>query len=190
MDRPRVLRAPTGLYWLVGVAAVAAFLLGDVAVRGSVPQAVLIAPWLLIPVWFVYVFLYAPHVAASEEGVRVHNVLRIVELPWSTVSDIVMRWQLEFHVSDAARSERSLPAAVRRKGMVEAWAMTARRRQTRAAREATARDDSDTLEVLRAMRADAAPRPGARASGSWNWVAIVPGALLAAWAVSAWLIAG
>lgn len=188
--RPRVLRAPAGLVWLVGVAAVAVFLLGDVAVRGSVPQALLIAPWLLIPVWFVYVFLYAPHLAVTADGVRVHNILRTVRVPWSTVDEIRMRWQLEFALTAEARAAGDLGARTRRTGVVEAWAVTARPRQRPAARAARAHADADTLEVLRGLHASVGPQPGAHVTRSWNVVALGSAALIAVWCASAWLIAG
>ena len=189
-DRPRVLRAPTGLFWLVGVAAVVALLLGDVVVRGSVPQALLIAPWLLIPVWFVYVFLYAPHIAVTDDDVRVHNILRTVRLPWSTVEDVRMRWQLEFELTEAGRAHGDLGAAARRKGVVEAWAITARPGRRPSTRTARASSEADTLEVLRGLRASVGTQPGARITRSWNLVALGSAVAIAAWCVSAWLAAG
>ncbi|MER7796635.1 hypothetical protein [Microbacterium sp. NPDC096154] len=183
-ERPRILRAPTGLFWLVGVAAVAVLLLGDVVVRGGGEQALLIAPWLLVPVWFVYVFFYAPHVAVDARRVRVHNVLRAVELPWAAVDDIVMRWQLEFHLTEAARAAN--PAAGGRKGVVLAWSFTRRGRGRAAAR--VAEETDDTLDVLRGLRASAEPQPDARPTVSWDIPAIVTGVVIAAWCVVALVV--
>ncbi|WP_345750948.1 hypothetical protein [Microbacterium rhizophilus] len=190
-DRPRVLRASTGLVWLVGVAAVALFLLGDVVVRGSWAQALLVAPWMLIPVWFVYVFLYAPHLAVDEDRVRVHNPLRTIDLPWSTVDDVVMRWQLEFHLTaDAAAT-----GVGGRKGIVESWAVTHRRRRARLDRRAmqaerTGMSSDATLEVIRGLHASVGRQPGARASASWDIPPLVAAAAIAAWCVAAVLLAG
>lgn len=183
MTDRRVLRPATGTFWLVAVAVVVLFLLGDVVVRGSWGQALLIAPWLLIPVWFVYVFLYAPHLEVDDDRVRVRNVLRTIELPWSTVDDIVMRWQLEFHLTaDAAASGLG-----GRKGIVEAWSFS--RRWGGAGRRRT--DDSETtLDVMRGLHASVGRQPGARPTVSWDIASIVAAAAIAASCVVSVLIAG
>jgi hypothetical protein len=182
IDRPRVLRAPTGLIWLVGVAALALFLLGDVVVRGSWGQALLIAPWMLVPLWFVYVFLYAPHLEVRDDRVRVHNPLRTIDLPWSTVDDLVMRWQLEFHLTpDAAAT-----GVGGRKGIVEAWSFS--RRWSGFGRRRT--DDTDvTLDVMRGLHASVGRQPGARPVVSWDVPPLVAAAAIAVWCVAAVLIA-
>lgn len=183
MTGRRVLRPATGLFWLVAVAVVVLFLLGDVVVRGSWDQALLVAPWLLIPVWFVYVCLYAPHLEVDEERVRVHNVLRTIDLPWSAVDDIVMRWQLEFHLTaDAAAT-----GVGGRKGVVEAWSFS--RRWTGAGRKRT--DDTEvTLDVMRGLHASVGRQPGTRPSASWDIRSLIAAGLIAAWCVAAVLIAG
>ncbi|GAA3651065.1 PH domain-containing protein [Microbacterium marinilacus] len=163
-DRSRILRAPTGLVWLVGVAAVVLFLLGDVVVRGSWAQALLIAPWMLIPVWFAAVMFYLPHVAATESGVRVQNVLRVVELPWSAVDEVSMRWQLEFRLT----AEAAATGVGGGKGLVSAWAVSRRRTAPTAARRRAAADESDaTLEVLRDLHRAATEERGAAPTRSW-----------------------
>lgn len=182
-DRPLVLRAPAGLIWLVGVAAVVLFLLGDVVVRGSWQQLLLIAPWTLIPVWFVWVVLYLPHVAIDAEGAHVHNVLRTIHLPWATVDDLVMRWQLEFHLTpDAAAAGFG-----GRKGVVEAWSFTRRWRGLGRSRV----DETEiTLDVMRGKKASAGRQPGARPSVTWSLAPLVTGAAIAVWCVTAALLAG
>ena len=182
-DKPLVLRAPTSLIWLVGVAAVVLFLLGDVVVRGSWWQLLLIAPWTLIPVWFVWVVLYLPHVAIDAEGAHVHNVLRTIHLPWATVDDIVMRWQLEFHLT----SEAAAAGFGGRKGVVEAWSFTKRWRGIGRARI----DDTEaTLDVMRGRKASAPPQRGARPSATWSPAPLVAAALIAVWCVVSLLLAG
>ncbi len=188
-DRRSVLRAPTGPIGLVGVAVLVLFLLGDVVVRGSWGQALLVAPWLLIPVWLVHVFWFAPHVAARDDGVRVHNVLRVVDLPWQAVEEIRMRWQLEFHLTDAART-RDGRRIGGRDGIVQAWAVTARRHLSARAREATERSDAETLDVLRGLRASAGARPDARVTRSWDVPTLVAGAVIAAACVASYVVAG
>jgi hypothetical protein len=62
-----------------------------------------LAPWILLAVWGVYVALYALHVAFDRDGVLVQNYLRRTWLPWSRVSDIEMRWQLQFALTGGRR---------------------------------------------------------------------------------------
>lgn len=188
-DRRSVLRAPTGLFGLVGVAVLVVFLLVDVVVRGGWLQAVLIAPWMLIPVWFVYALWFAPHVSAGADGVRVHNVLRIVDLPWQTVDDVRMRWQLEFVLTDAARVQDGRRIGGR-DGIVQAWAITAKRRMTGRARAAAERSEAETLEVLRGLRASAGTRHDARITRSWDVPSLVAAVVIAAACVGAFLAAG
>ncbi|GAA1727685.1 hypothetical protein [Microbacterium paludicola] len=183
MTGTRILRSATGLVWLVAVAAVVLFLLGDVVVRGSWLQALLIAPWLLIPVWAVYAFLYAPHIAVDEERIRVHNILRTIDLPWSTVDDVVMRWQLELHLTaDAAAT-----GVGGRKGIVEAWSFSRRWRGVGAKRTD---DTAVTLDVIRGLHASAGRQPGARPTVTWDLRTIAVGAAIVVACVAAMLIAG
>lgn len=59
----------------------------------------LLAPWVLLVLWAVYVLVYAPHIRTDSSGVRVHNLLRITEFPWSAVRDIDLRWQVRFRLT-------------------------------------------------------------------------------------------
>ncbi len=80
-------------------ALVALALLVDAAVRAGMGEMLILAPWVLLVLWFVYVLVYAPHIRTDASGVRVHNLLRIVEFPWSAVLDIELRWQVRFRLS-------------------------------------------------------------------------------------------
>ncbi len=66
--------------------------------------------------WGIYVFSYAPHVRTDAEGIRLHNVLSVIDIPWALVSAIRLRWQLEVTLHDGrrhARLRRAVPAAGR-----------------------------------------------------------------------------
>ncbi|MDR6876338.1 MULTISPECIES: PH domain-containing protein [Microbacterium] len=154
-QRSRTIRGSAGIVWLLATSAVVVFLLGDVVVRGSAVDAVLIAPWLLLPVWFVWTFLFAPSVHADEDGVVVRNPLRTTRAPWSAVRDIVLRWQIAFVLADG----RDL----------QAWAAAAKRPSGRAHTPQPAERELEILRELREAAADgAAPADGGEVRTSWN----------------------
>ncbi len=95
----RVFRAPSATIGAIAGGVVALALLVDAAVRAGLGEMLLLAPWVLLVLWFVYVLVYAPHIRTDADGVRVHNLLRIVEFPWSAVRDIELRWQVRFRLS-------------------------------------------------------------------------------------------
>lgn len=84
---------------MIVAVVVALALLVDAAVRAGIGEMLLLAPWVLLVLWFVYVLVYAPHIRTDAVGVRVHNLLRIVEFPWNAVRDIELRWQVRFRLS-------------------------------------------------------------------------------------------
>lgn len=170
---PYVIRAGAGVVWLVLTAAVIVLLLGDVLIRGGVSQAALIAPWPLLLVWFVYVFVWAPRVVATNDGVAIHNVLRIVHVSWAAVDEIRSRWQLEFHL---------VPSLDRKP--VQAWGAPVQR-PNRFRRADASVTQIDRLAELR----DAAPPADATVRTTWDIPAVAAGILLAAWAVASFVIA-
>lgn len=98
----RVFRALSATIVMVGSAAIALFLLGDAVVRAGIVTGMLLAPWVLLVLWGVYVLAYVSCVQTDASGIRVQNLLRIIEVPWAQVDDIAMRWQLELHLRDGA----------------------------------------------------------------------------------------
>ncbi|WOF24432.1 PH domain-containing protein [Microbacterium betulae] len=176
MSRPdatsRTIRGNAGIVWLVLTAAVVLFLLGDVVVRGGAYQALLIAPWLLLPVWFVWVFLYAPHVTADRQGVRVRNPLRTTEIPWDAVREITLRWQVAFRLADGRE--------------IQAWAVAAKRPNRRSHDQPAERE----TEILRELRENALPSVGGEARQSWDVPALASLLALLAWAAAAVALAG
>ncbi len=99
-DHPRVFRAPSSIIGLIVGAVLAVVLLGDAALRAGVGEMLLLAPWILLALWAVYALLFAPHVRIDADGIRIHNPLRVVEVAWSRVTDIDMRWQLEVRTDE------------------------------------------------------------------------------------------
>ncbi|MDP3951916.1 MAG: hypothetical protein Q8Q19_14870, partial [Microbacterium sp.] len=90
--RPSRVFRVTGAAWLLGItAAMAAGLLLEAAVRTGPVSALLLAPWLLLVLWVIYVVGIASDIRADVAGVGVQNLLRRTWLPWSRVKRIAMR---------------------------------------------------------------------------------------------------
>lgn len=163
----RTIRGNAGIVWLVVTAVVVLFLLGDVVVRGSWYEALLIAPWLLLPVWFVWVFLYAPRVTADRHGVRVRNPLRTTSVPWSAVREITLRWQTAFRLADGRE--------------VQAWAIPAKRPNRRTHDQPAERE----TEILQELHESAQGADGGEVRRNWDAPAIASLVVILAWAAVA-----
>ncbi|MFS0867094.1 hypothetical protein AB3M83_07130 [Microbacterium sp. 179-B 1A2 NHS] len=89
-------RAPSGVAALVVAGIVVVLLLVDTGLRAGWLDILLIAPWLFLVLWLIYAASYASHIAVDDEGATVQNFLRVVRLPWQTVTDIDLRYQVRF----------------------------------------------------------------------------------------------
>lgn len=98
--RRRVFRGASATIVMIVSAVIALVLLGDAVIRAGIVVGLLLAPWVLLVLWGVYVFAYVSDVQTDASGVRVQNVLRIIEVPWSEIEDVALRWQLELHLRD------------------------------------------------------------------------------------------
>ena len=98
--RRRIFRSVAATIGMFASAGIAGLLLLDAFLRGGVEQGLLITPWVLLVLWGIYVFSYAPHVRTDAEGIRLHNVLSVIDIPWALVSAIRLRWQLEVTLHD------------------------------------------------------------------------------------------
>ncbi|GAA4767373.1 PH domain-containing protein [Microbacterium gilvum] len=159
----RTIRSTAGIVWLVVTGGVVLFLLVDVVVRGSATQALLIAPWLLLVVWFAWVFLASPRVTSDAHGVVVRNPLRTTAATWGAVVDITLRWQVTLELAEGRP--------------VQAWALAARRQGRRPVEQPAERE----LELLRELRSAASPAPGT-IRRTWDVPAIVALVVLLVWA--------
>src|SRR5690606_19590938 len=98
-----VVRSTLGWVWFGLAALVCGYLLVDMAIRGSVWDAFLVAPWLGGVCWLVWIFQVSPRIVADDEGARVVNVLRVIDLPWSTVESVRLRYNTEFVLRTGAK---------------------------------------------------------------------------------------
>lgn len=158
-------------------AVAAAFLLGDAVLRGGIVAGLLLAPWILLALWAVYVAVFASTVVTDAEGIRVQNFVRVTRIPWAAVADIRMRFQLVVETIDG-RTVTCFggPASARATG-------AAARASSASTREPAAMRDLDRIldEWERARPAgghgtDAAARRG------WDVPAVIAFLVLAAWA--------
>lgn len=175
----RIFRAPSRAVTLVVAAAVAVVLLVDVVLRAGWLDAVLIAPWVLLALWGVYISTYASHIAIDADGATVQNFARITRIPWSRVSAIDLRYQVRFTLDDDRRIDAFGGPQSGRASRVSPRAETGQD----ARRPAALRDLDALREAWREGSADASPAlPIGR---SWDRRGVVSFALLVVWAMGA-----
>lgn len=63
-------------------------------------SAILLAPWILLALWGIYVGVFASSVITSADGLLVQNFLRVTRIPFSAVADIRMRYQLVIETTE------------------------------------------------------------------------------------------
>lgn len=173
------LRNRGGVALLVICSVLSAVLLIDAAVRAGLGTALLLAPWLLLVLWGVYVVGVASRVRAQRDGVFVQNLLRTTFAPWARVEQVRMRWQIELAFDDGS--------------MLTCFGGPARRRPQRLGpgrtKEDAGGDADDAVAALRRARLNAesvAPVPPIRRG--WDAPAIVGLIVIAGWAVVAVLL--
>lgn len=181
----RTYRASTGTVTFVVAAIAAAYVLGDAAVRAGWQSMMLLAPWVLLVLWALYVIGPASIIRMDDTGVRVQNMLRRTDFGWKRLRDVDLRWQVVFTLDDGtevtsfggparARSRRVTASVVGDAGQSPASV-----RVPAGYRELTEiRDRWESAD-------DAAAAPIRR---SWDAPALLALAMIAAWAVVAVLV--
>lgn len=161
-----VFRSVGGPVWMTVTSIVCALLIGDMLIRGTLEQAVLVSPWLLLLLWFVYLFLFAPRIVATPDGVAVHNVLRVTQLSWGAIESITARWQIEFRMKEPFGDKP-----------VQAWGAPTQRPSRSPKKE---HPSSGQIERLRAMLEEAPAQAATRAI-RWDVPGLVAGAVIVIW---------
>ncbi len=175
---PRVFRV-TGAAWLFAVsAAIVIALLIEAGIRSGFGEVMLLAPWLLLVLWVLFVVGIASDVRADHSGVQVQNLLRRTAVPWSRVKRIAMRWQLELTLDDGV--------------VVRCFGGPARSRPRRlgpgGTRESGNEEAEDGIAKLQRLRLDAQSEPDDRVTRSWDGTSIVAFVMLAVWAAVAVIV--
>lgn len=179
-----VLRATSGTVAMIVSGVVAIFLLGDAVLRAGWGEMLLLAPWVLLAVWSVYLLMFASAIETDATAATVQNFLRRTRLPWGAITDIRLRYQVVFVYAEGARELKAFggPAAGR-PGRPSRTRADGGRREPPALREVDAlRDRWDA-----AVRAGA---PGGIPSRSWDLIGIGSLAAIVVWAAVAVMITG
>lgn len=175
-------RATTGIAVLVVCAVLSAFLLGDAVVRGSWGLMLLYAPWVLLVLWLIHVISVASMVHVDEDGARVQNFLRRTRFGWRRVTELDLRWQLDFTLDDGRK--------------LACWGGPGRIQSPRLSRRSGEVRVPQSLQALTDVRARweiALERPaGPSGEGAdapvrrgWDWPAIGSLAVIVVWAAIA-----
>lgn len=165
---PIVLRSSLAWIWTGLAVVVSAYLLVDMGIRASVWDAFLVAPWLLLVCWAVWLFQVVPRIEADEHGARVYNLLRIIDLPWPAVAGVRLRYHTEF--------------ALRSGGIVTAWGGSSRRLHL-SIKHRTAEDPAvEESEALQRLHANAKADPAA-VTRRWNAPALAALVVIVVWIV-------
>lgn len=169
-----------GVALLVICSVLSAVMLIDAAVRADVGTALLLAPWILLLLWLVYVVGVASRVRAHQDGVFVQNLLRTTFAPWARVKSVSMRWQIEIVLDDGSR--------------LTCFGGPSRRRSQRLGpgrtKEDANGDADDTVAALRRTKANAvqvSPVPPIRRG--WDIPSVIALLVIVAWAAVAVVIA-
>lgn len=175
----RTFRAPSGPVAMVIGVALSLFLLGDAVARAGWGQMLLLAPWVLLVLWVVYVNTFASIVRIDDQGAMVQNLLRRTTFGWSRVRGVDLRWQLAFSLEDGkdlscyGGPAKASPLRFRPNGGEERVPSGLR-----------------ALDEIQA-RWEAAPSTAdAPIVRSWDRPAVIALVVIAVWAVAALLIAG
>ena len=117
--KPLVFRStPAFVFAWVWMAFAAANLV-DLAVRGRDVTAVIAGGSLLLGAGVAYVIGLRPRVVADDDGVRLHNPLRDVRLPWSAVDKIEKTDSIEISSGDRTFRAYALQASPRARARAE-----------------------------------------------------------------------
>jgi len=167
----------------MAVSVVALFLLGDAVLRAGWGAALLLAPWVLLVVWVVYVLMYASCIAIDASGATVQNYVRRTMMPWAHVEDVRMRWQAVFTLDDGTEVKAFGGPVAGRPGRAE------RRAEARPGSPPPAlRELSLIQDEWQTAREQGAPAGDVRRS--WDYGTLYAFAAILVWAVVAVIIAG
>lgn len=163
-QRERLVLRARSAYLLFGLVAIIVVAMAvDGFARGATSQTLLVLPWLVAILWFVYLVLLRPCVVVDTNGLTVVNIVRRHRIPWPRLSTVSSRYQLTFTLDDGRT--------------VSSWGAPAGVRRSRERPTATA----GARNALEAMRARWSPGAAdAPARSTWEWWPIVVSAVVVA----------
>ena len=161
-----VFRSTLGWVWFGLAVVICGYLLVDMVIRASVWDGFLVAPWLIGICWLVWIFQVSPRIVAGESGVRLVNVLRVIDLPWSTVESVRLRYNAEFQLRSGSK--------------ITAWGGSSRRLH-KSLKRRTAEDPAEQeAEALQRLHANTTNRDGYVRRG-WDIPALIALAIIVVW---------
>lgn len=89
---------------LTVVVATLGALIAVAAVVSGIDDAVATVPWILLFVTCCWVIFWHPRVIVTDASVRIVNVTRTIDVPWSSIVDLETRWALTL-ITDHGRFE-------------------------------------------------------------------------------------
>jgi hypothetical protein len=152
--------------WFGLAVAVCGYLLIDMAVRASVWDAFLVTPWLAGICWLVWIFQVSPRIVADEDGARVVNVLRVIDMPWSAVESVRLKYNAEFVLRTGAK--------------VTAWGGSSRRLHKSIKRRSVEDPAEQEAEALQRLHADTSNR-GGYVNRTWDVPALAALLVIVVW---------
>jgi hypothetical protein len=161
-----VFRSTLGWVWFGLAVAVCGYLLIDMAVRASVWDAFLVTPWLAGICWLVWIFQVSPRIVADEDGARVVNVLRVIDMPWSAVESVRLKYNAEFVLRTGAK--------------VTAWGGSSRRLHKSIKRRSVEDPAEQEAEALQRLHADTSNR-GGYVNRTWDVPALAALLVIVVW---------
>lgn len=173
------MRSMSGYIATAIAAALGVFLLGDAVLRAGWAQTMLWTPWVLLVIWAVYVGMASSSVATDDDAVEVQNLLRRHRVPWGSVTDIDLRYQIVLQVRDQKPITCMGGPALARRGQ-----------QVTKLGQGRADAAEATLDGLRGRWNASRHRVEAQGSvtHSWDWFLVGSFAVLSVWALAALMV--
>jgi hypothetical protein len=66
--------------------------------------------WVVLAAWLVWLAYWRPKVVVDDDGVVLHNVFRVVRVPWSAVVELHSRYGLEVQTPSGSYNAWAVPA--------------------------------------------------------------------------------
>lgn len=98
----KVFRQRTPMVVAVLFGLVAGFLLISLVVSWAVDPDPAFLAWLLFAMAVIWAVFVRPSVVMEQQGVRLRNIVRDVDIPWPLVDDVDARWNVKVWVDDRA----------------------------------------------------------------------------------------
>ncbi len=104
------LRSVFGRVLTIATAGIAAAALGSVAMSGDAAATADVAGVAVLVAYVCWLLFWQPSVRVGDDGVRLENVTRTIDIPWSAIQRVDTRFALEITTERGAYSAWAAPA--------------------------------------------------------------------------------